>query len=166
MPVKVWWDLPLLLPTVVSLPSRLWGGRASGCGCVEMSALSGMTTSVSKRTESSRGPLSLWHWCWGCHRRCGFVPAPEHVLCWCYWLLVGCVGMVTDFHVGCLCHLGCVWATDARAKKALFFILVFWVVASQLQIRSVSTHVSNSRCSYLELLLPDYFLLIALERWH
>lgn len=62
--------LPLLLPTVVSLPSGLRGGRASGCGCVEMSALSEMTTSVSKRTEQSwppqplalllRLPLGLW----------------------------------------------------------------------------------------------------------
>ena len=45
--------LPWLLPTVASLPSGLRGGMASGCGCVEMSALSEMTTSVSKRTEQS-----------------------------------------------------------------------------------------------------------------
>lgn len=115
-------DLPLLLPTVLSLPSRLRRGRASGRGCAEMSALSEMTTSVSKRTESSRGPLSLWHCCWGCRRRCGFVPAPEHVLCWCYWLLVGSVGMVTDFHIGCVSPGLCLsyWCTSK--KGSVFYI--------------------------------------------
>lgn len=115
-------------------------------------------------------PLSLWHCCWGCRWGCGFVPTPEHVLCWCYWLLVGCMGMVTDFHVGYLCHLGCVWAADIQAEKALFFILVSRVVASRFQIRLISTHVSNSRCSYVELLLfcsrllsPDCFRKVVLE---
>lgn len=130
----------VLLAKAVMLPSRMHRGRGwrvLGSGCVEMSALSEMTTSVSERTEQSQTPFSLWHHCWGCQQGCQFVPAPGAC-----FVLVTRVALELDRDNRCIshrppgspapscyilsdtCHLGCVWPNDGRAKKALYFITV------------------------------------------
>lgn len=139
------------------------GWRVLGCGCVEMSALSEMTTSVSKRTEQSQTPFSLWHHRWGCQQGCQFVPAPGA-----FFVMVTHVALELDWDNPCISHrppsspspscyplsdtwhLGCGWPNDVQAKKAVYFIIVSRAVKSQFFTRLISTGVSNSTHSHLE----------------
>lgn len=139
-------NLLFLLLKVVTLPGRMRGGRVFErmlfCGCVEMSALSEMTTSVSERTEQSQTLFSLWHHRWGSQQGRQFVPAPGA-----FFVMMTRVALELDRDNQCIshrppsspscyllsdtCHLGCVWPNDVQAKEAVYYIIVSRAVTSQ-----------------------------------
>lgn len=154
---------------------RGMGWRVLGCGCVEMSTLSKMTTSVSKITEQSQTPFSLWHHCWGCQQGWQFEPAPEA-----FFVLMTRVALELHQDNCCISHrppgspsccpfsdmcgLGCAWPNSVQVKKALDSVIVFRAVTSQLSTRLISTHVNNSMHSHCDLFpfFSDSVLLNAL----